>query len=83
MTSSWVNLNPGTYVLIRDRRVDTDVEEKAKCRPMKAGGTDWSSVCTAKGHLESEETRKHSPSERPEGTNPANTLISGFWSAAL
>ena len=38
----------------------------------------------AKEHLESpEETGKDSPSDPPEGTQPADTLISDFWSLEL
>ena len=48
------------------------------------GSRDWSDVSTAKHCWQPPEARRdrhgtHPPSEHPERTNPADTLISDFW----
>lgn len=86
MTSHWIRMspNPITGVLIRRPCEDTDTHKGRKS--CDTGGRDWSDVSLWQGtprivnnHQNlGKRYRTFSSSEPPEGTSPANTLISDF-----
>ena len=86
MRSSWIRLNPKSNDKCppkrQERRRHTDIQ-----RPCDDGGGGWSDAAGNQAAPRSSSKDKNlrescegkSPSEPPEGTNPAYLLISDFW----